>query len=197
MTHSPIHWILSLNWLSQKRGQVQTYSKSKDKSHSRVTIRTLLSGCYKVSGTSALFLLLLSCTVASSSAQDSAEAFDKLKSFAGEWVGTEASGAPVRVSSSVQSEGSALIETLHIAETAQMVTVYYRNGSDLMLTHFCSVGNQPRMRARPVSGEVKEITFDFIDATNLQNLSLPHNHGFSTKGKRLETAIRAVKTLFG
>jgi len=41
-------------------------------------------------------------------------------------------------------------------------------------THYCSMGNQPRMRAAPVASEVKSLTFDFIDATNLSSAESGH-----------------------
>jgi hypothetical protein len=38
-----------------------------------------------------------------------------------------------------------------------------------MLTHYCSLNNQPRMRAAAVKDGDKTITFTFVDATNLKN----------------------------
>ena len=41
-----------------------------------------------------------------------------------------------------------------------MVTVYYTDGPDVVLTHFCMEGNQPRMRARAAQGPRFEFTYD-------------------------------------
>lgn len=36
-----------------------------------------------------------------------------------------------------------------------------------MLTHYCSAGNQPRMRASSIGEDPTRIEFDFIDVTNV------------------------------
>jgi hypothetical protein len=43
----------------------------------------------------------------------------------------------------------------------------------LLLTHYCAVGNQPRMQASAAS-DGKTITFNFLDATNLDNPQSGH-----------------------
>lgn len=58
-----------------------------------------------------------------------------------------------------------------------MVTTYYVDGDDLMMTHYCSLKNQPRMRASMPSEHVKRLAFSFVDATNLSNPAQPHMHG--------------------
>jgi hypothetical protein len=94
-------------------------------------------------------------------------AFEKIKSLAGDWRGTESNGDPFKTSYQVASGGSAVIETLSPAKEATMVTVYHLDGGSLMMTHYCSSGNQPRMRATVAPGEVKSLDFKFVDATNL------------------------------
>ena len=41
------------------------------------------------------------------------------------------------------------------------------------MTHYCSVGNQPRMRAQK-SSDGKSITFQFVDAGNLKDNASGH-----------------------
>jgi hypothetical protein len=41
-----------------------------------------------------------------------------------------------------------------------MVTVYHADGDDLVLTHYCMEGNQPRMRAKGPTGSRFEFAFD-------------------------------------
>ncbi len=55
------------------------------------------------------------------------------------------------------------------------MSVYHRDGDQLVMTHYCCAGNQPRMRARP--GKDKEIVFDFTGAGNLKSANDPHIHG--------------------
>jgi hypothetical protein len=53
------------------------------------------------------------------------------------------------------------------APEPDMVTVYHRDGTGLVATHYCSLGNQPRMRAAEASADGKTIRFRFADITNL------------------------------
>jgi len=57
-----------------------------------------------------------------------------------------------------------------------MVTVYHPDGDRVLVTHYCSGNNQPRMRAAPSSSPVKQIAFSFVDVTNLANSTTGHMH---------------------
>jgi hypothetical protein len=99
------------------------------------------------------------------------EAFLLLKTLVGEWQGRAMDknhGLPIRVSYKLTANESTLVETLFPGTPHEMMTMYHLNGpKQLMLTHYCSAGNQPRMRAEPVTGEVQSLRFTFLDATNL------------------------------
>jgi len=48
-----------------------------------------------------------------------------------------------------------------------MISVYHLDGDRLILTHYCEVGNQPRMQATSFDPKSNEIDFNFLDATNM------------------------------
>ena len=54
--------------------------------------------------------------------------------------------------------------------------MYYTDGEHLMLTHYCSMNNQPRMRANAHEPGGKALVFVFLDATNLKSPSDAHMH---------------------
>ncbi|MGH7494228.1 MAG: hypothetical protein ACREOO_17800 [bacterium] len=95
-----------------------------------------------------------------------AAAFEQLKSLAGEWHGQGPHGL-TRVSYQIVSGGMAVMETIIPPNEPTMVTLYHRDGDQLMMTHYCSGGNQPRMRAEAPAGEIKNLNFAFVDVTNL------------------------------
>ncbi len=103
-----------------------------------------------------------------------AAGFDKLKSLVGEWEGKGEGGRLVHVSYKFVSGGSALLETLSPSGEPEMLTVYNLDGSNLMLTHYCSSGNQPRMRAVPPATGSPELGFVFLDATNMTSPDAGH-----------------------
>jgi hypothetical protein len=104
--------------------------------------------------------------------------FEKLKTLIGQWEVTTPNGMHGTVRYELVSDGSAVLERISGDEHAMdMVTVYHPDGARLVMTHYCSAGNQPRMRAEAASGEVKKLDFRFLDATNLAGADAGHMHG--------------------
>jgi hypothetical protein len=104
--------------------------------------------------------------------------FEALKKLAGDWVEIDKEGkATDRVVSSfrVTAAGSALEETLFPGTDHEMVTMYHLDGDDLVLTHYCRLGNQPRMRAEP-GKDAHQIAFKFVGGTNLKSTDDQHMH---------------------
>ena len=111
-------------------------------------------------------ITLLASAVAQSSAQKS---FDLMKSLSGEWEGKTTSGNPVSVTYRITGNGSAVlgeINAMNADRHEDMISMFHLDGDRLLLTHYCAMGNQPRMKAS-IAADGKSITFDFIDATNL------------------------------
>jgi hypothetical protein len=100
--------------------------------------------------------------------------WEKLKSLAGEWDGTE-DGKPYHVTFKVVSNGTAVMETLDGPDAMQMVTVYHPDGDSVLMTHYCSMGNEPRMRAKGLSKD--KLVFAYVDAANLKSADDPRMTG--------------------
>ena len=114
-------------------------------------------------------------------AQTSMQCFERIKSLAGEWTGKGVAGEndlPIDVRYRVTAGGSAVEETLFVGTDHEMVTMYHLDGDRLMLTHYCAVGNQPRMVAEEstTSGNATTIRFRFAGATNLTSPYDGHMH---------------------
>jgi hypothetical protein len=115
-------------------------------------------------------ILLSTAVFAQSDAQKS---FDQLKSLAGSWEGKSSEGEPVQVSFRMTAGGSALMSEI-VGHGEDMISMINFDGPDrLLLTHYCAVGNQPRMQAT-ASPDGKTITFNFVDATNLDGQQSGH-----------------------
>jgi hypothetical protein len=111
-------------------------------------------------------------------AKDKPAAFELFKQLAGEWAGKGEDGKDsheVSVTYKVTSAGSAVIETIMPGTDHEMVTVIHPDGDDLVLTHYCAVGNQPRMKA---SGKAdgNKVAFQFTGATNMKSDKEFHMH---------------------
>lgn len=101
-------------------------------------------------------------------------AFDRMKSLAGEWQGIMPDGKPVSVTYTLVSGGTTLMERLAPGTEMEMVTMYTADGEDLMMTHYCDMNNQPRLRAIKPSASAAAYTFNYVDATNLSSPKAPH-----------------------
>jgi hypothetical protein len=94
-----------------------------------------------------------------------ATAFDKLKTLVGTWCGTTPGGRPVGVTYRLSAGGSALVETWDLGPQREALTIYHLDGAELMATHFCPHGNQPRLKMTRAVGQ--KLDFSFHDATGL------------------------------
>lgn len=104
--------------------------------------------------------------------------FEQLKSLEGEWQGVKSTdGGKVEISYKLTSGGSALVETINPVNEPSMVTVYHLDGDKLLMTHYCSAGNQPRMVADIPGSGPNKIDFKLLEVTNLSSSSAGHmNH---------------------
>src|ERR1700748_891308 len=77
---------------------------------------------------------------------------EKMKKLAGTWMVADKDGkATDQVASIVKltAGGSAIHETLFPDSPMEMISVYTAEGPDLLMTHYCVLGNQPRLKADP------------------------------------------------
>jgi|SRR5262245_3771148 len=103
---------------------------------------------------------------------------EKLKKLAGEWVAVDDKGKPTEQVVSVfkvTAAGSAVQETIFPGTGHEMVSVYHLDGKDLLMTHYCALGNQPRMKLDAKSKD-NELKFDFVGGTNLDPAKDMHMH---------------------
>jgi len=117
-------------------------------------------------------------TTAASRSGATNAALERFKSLAGDWVAAEDTDMVKKgelVSRyAVTANGSAVVETVLPGRPQEMVTVYHADGPDLVLTHYCMEGNQPRMRARAAAGSRYEFAFD--GGTNIDPAHDRHMH---------------------
>ena len=125
----------------------------------------------------AVLTVFLSASLSAQGPQPAAAAFERLKAMEGEWI--DVSGAfgakgSVVATYKVTGAGHTVIETFPINTPQEMTTVYHRDGSQMVLTHYCSGGTQSRMRARELTGEV--LNFEFDGGTNMDPAKTSHMH---------------------
>ena len=70
--------------------------------------------------------------------------------------------------------GSAVVETLFAGSEHEMVSVYHMDGDQLVMTHYCLLGNQPTMTAQADEGDT--LVFLFTGGTNMETENDPHMH---------------------
>jgi hypothetical protein len=115
-------------------------------------------------------VLIAAATLARAAGSAANPAWEKMKTLVGDWQGTaveEGKKIPVSVSYRLVSSGTTLMETLKAPGENDMVTMYVPDGDRIVMTHYCSMGNQPRMSATPAKEAVSRLDFQYLDATNL------------------------------
>jgi len=119
-----------------------------------------------------LILAAIALSAACAVAQTETEkAFAAIKNMPGTWEGTSIEG-PVKVTFKVTGGGSSVVS--EILGKEDMISMIHMDGPNrLLLTHYCAMGNQPRMEAS-VSPDGKTFTFTYVDATNLPTPDAGH-----------------------
>ena len=103
--------------------------------------------------------------------------FERFKALAGDWrmeEGSPIAGEEAMIYYRVTAAGSAVEEIVFPGEPHEMVTMYHLDGPVLVLTHYCALGNQPRMVALPKDSDV--VSFHFSGAGNLASIRDQHMH---------------------
>jgi len=112
------------------------------------------------------------------SAAASPSQLERMKKLAGTWVEADKDGKPTdKVVSiiKVTAGGSAVQETIFPGQPMEMVSIYHMDKNDLVMTHYCMLGNQPRMKADPKS-PANQIRFNFDGGTNFDPKKDMHMH---------------------
>lgn len=143
-----------------------------------------------------VLMSLSAVTVAPSGAQHDAmpgapggapPAFDQLKVLGGSWEGIlttvpptpEVQGKAAQVTLRVTSMGNALEHEVRIeGRPDHPITMFYMDGEDLFLTHYCDAGNRPRMRSRTLS-EANKVEFDLLDVAGSTQYGNMHHALFT------------------
>lgn len=102
-------------------------------------------------------------------------AFEVMKKLVGEWATADDKGnaGPVVSVYKLISNNSVLHETLFPGTPHEMVSVYHMDGPDLICTHYCAMGNQPRLKY--VAGkDPKELEFKSVAVGNGKSLDDAH-----------------------
>jgi hypothetical protein len=107
-------------------------------------------------------------TTGGSAALEPRAAFEQMKALAGQWQGhvTTPDGPAAAVVYELTANGSAVTEKLFPGTSHEMLSVYFMDGKDLVLTHYCAMANQPRMKLVRASANPTTLTFDFVGGTN-------------------------------
>lgn len=105
--------------------------------------------------------------------------FQQLRKIAGLWKGQMPGhdGKPMEllVEYKLTSSKSVLVERYHKGSPMEMMSMYHDDGDGIMMTHYCGLGNQPRMKARGLKDGAFE--FKFVDGTNMKSTNEMHMGG--------------------
>jgi hypothetical protein len=106
---------------------------------------------------------------ASAALGSSEKCFRDIQGFDGKWAirsGQKTLLIEMRYESG--SKGSIVTE-----QFGKELSVFYRDGQSLLMTHFCDAGNQPRLRLRE-NTRPGVFEFQMFDITNLQSADADH-----------------------
>ena len=108
--------------------------------------------------------------------EQATQQFERMKRMAGTWQGKSTKGWENRVTIRVIARGSAILSTSEfIGENGEgMATLYYLDGGQLKLTHYCEARNQPTLVLSELSEDGKRAEFTFHSGTGMASRDVGH-----------------------
>ncbi len=118
------------------------------------------------------------CRAEDGAGLDAKAAFDRLKSLDGEWTTRVDGHGPEdgKILYHVTAGGSTVMETMFPGADHEMISMYHLDGDELLMTHYCAMGNQPRMKLDRANSGPDELRFVFDGGTNFDPKTAPHIH---------------------
>ena len=110
--------------------------------------------------------------------ETSTASLESISKLVGDWLKVDEDGKltdEIVTSFRTTASGTAVVETLFPGTDHEMMTVYHQDGKDLVLTHYCAMGNQPRMKADSSSTD-RKITFKCTGGSNMASENDAHMH---------------------
>ena len=112
------------------------------------------------------------------------ESLGQFMHLEGEWIGshTNHQGEEEQVSLIYRtvSGGTAVEERIFANTPKEMITVYHGSeNSGLLMTHYCMLGNQPRLKLTKTNGETLE--FEYLDGAGIDRKITGHMGGMKLK----------------
>jgi len=103
--------------------------------------------------------------VTAATPEQHAALIERVRSLEGTWEMDNGSGGKeVAAVFADSSNGTAVREVMFPGSGHEMTNVYHMDGPTLLMTHYCSQGNQPHLRAR--AGSPSEIVFTMDSVSN-------------------------------
>jgi hypothetical protein len=105
-----------------------------------------------------------------------AGAFDGLKALVGEW---ENNSGTVKITYTLVAGGTALMERMKPSNAPEMISMYSPDGDTVVVTHYCSQGNQPTMKTEAMKAKADKYSFRMISVSGLKTPDEGHMVGLT------------------
>jgi len=111
--------------------------------------------------------------------------FEKMKSLVGTWSGKCKMGClkdqDLEVDYKLTAGGTAVLETIAPGTPKEMTTVYHMENGKLVMNHYCTMGNCPKMTLKKSSDN--ELFFEMKGKDGISSAQEPHMHALDITWK--------------
>ena len=104
--------------------------------------------------------------------------FEQMKTLIGTWQGTRKAydgEETITARYVLTAKDSAVMEKLFPGTPKEMLSIYTQDGHTLVMTHYCMLGNQPRMKTHGQAPS-NTITLTYFDGTGMRSMDDIHMH---------------------